>query len=97
MKSLIRIFAIMHKELLQLSRDRLTFGMIVGIPLIQLLLFGYAINTDVRNLTAAYVDEADSPLSRQFIADIGATQVVALRQRVASVGNCELLDAEAYR
>ena len=34
MKSLLRIFAIMHKELLQLSRDRLTFGMIVGIPLI---------------------------------------------------------------
>ena len=72
MKSVVRTFAIMHKELLQLSRDRLTFGMIVGIPLIQLLLFGYAINTDVRNLTAAYVDEADSHLSRQLLADIGA-------------------------
>ncbi len=96
MKSLIRIFAIMHKELLQLSRDRLTFGMIVGIPLIQLLLFGYAINTDVRNLTAAYVDEADSHLSRQLIADLGATQVVVLRQRVANVGELvQLLDAGA--
>ena len=94
MRSLIRIFAIMHKELLQLSRDRLTFGMIVGIPVIQLLLFGYAINTDVRNLPAAYVDEADSHLSRQFIADLGATQVVVLRQRVASVEELtQLLDA----
>ena len=44
--------------------------MIVGIPLGQLLMFGYAINTDVRNLSAAYVDESDTHLSREFIADI---------------------------
>ena len=60
MKSWIRIFAIMRKEFLQMGSDRLRFGMIVGIPLIQLLMFGYAINTDVRNLSAAYVDEADT-------------------------------------
>ena len=96
MKSLVRIFAIMHKELLQLSRDRLTFGMIVGIPLIQLLLFGYAINTDVRNLSAAYVDEADSHLSRQLLADMSATQVVVLRQRLASAEELtQLLDSGA--
>ena len=82
MKSLLRIFAVMRKEFLQLSRDRLTFGMIVGIPLIQLLMFGYAINTDVRNLSAAYVDEADTHLSRQFIADISATQVREYRLNV---------------
>ncbi len=94
MRSLLRVSAIMHKEFLQLSRDRLTFGMIVGIPLIQLLLFGYAINTDVRHLSAAYADEADSHLSRQFIADIGATQVVDLKQRVASAHELDaLLDA----
>jgi ABC-2 type transport system permease protein len=94
MKSLIRIFAIMKKEFLQLSRDRLTFGMIVGIPLMQLLLFGYAINTDVRNLSAAYVDEADTHLSRQFVSDIGASQVINIRQRVASVQQLrQLLDA----
>ena len=50
MKSLQRIFAIVRKEVRQLRRDRLTFGMIVGIPVIQLLMFGYAINMDVRNL-----------------------------------------------
>ena len=94
MNSLVRIFAIMHKELLQLSRDRLTFGMIVGMPLLQLLLFGYAINTDVRNLAAAYVDEADSHLSRQLLADMGATQVVDLGRRVASAPELvQLLDA----
>ena len=45
---LARIGAVMVKELRQLARDRLTFGMIVGIPLMQMLLFGYAINYDVR-------------------------------------------------
>ncbi len=94
MNSLVRIFAVMHKELRQLSRDRLTFGMIIGMPLLQLLLFGYAINTDVRNLSAAYVDEADSHLSRQLIADMGAAQVVTFGQRVASPGELvALLDA----
>jgi ABC-2 type transport system permease protein len=94
MKSLSRIFAVMRKEFLQLSRDRLTFGMIVGIPIIQLLMFGYAINTDVRNLSAAYVDEADTSLSREMVADLGASQVIILAQRVSSVQELsELLDA----
>ncbi|SMY15290.1 hypothetical protein PAQU9191_00509 [Photobacterium aquimaris] len=51
--SLLRINAIVSKELRQLSRDRIIFGMIVMIPLIQLLLFGYAINTNVRNVPTA--------------------------------------------
>ena len=91
MKSLIRIFAVMRKEFLQMSRDRLTFGMIIGIPLIQLLMFGYAINTDVRNLSAAYVDESDTHISREFIADITASQVIVMKQRVASVLELEHL------
>lgn len=96
MKSLTRIFAVMRKEFLQMSRDRLTFGMIAGIPLIQLLLFGYAINTDVRNLSAAYVDESDTHISREFIADVAASQVINMKQRVASVFELEqLLDAGA--
>ena len=74
-----------------MGRDRLSFGMIVGIPLIQLLMFGYAINTDVRNLSAAYVDEADTHISRQFIADVTASQVITMKQRVASVNELEQL------
>jgi len=93
-KSLLRIFAIMRKEFLQLSRDRLTFGMIVGIPLIQLLMFGYAINTDVRNLSAAYVDEAETHLSRQFVSELTATQVIDLQHRAASLQELNaLMDA----
>ena len=74
--SLQRIFAIIVKELRQLSRDRPTFGMIVMIPLIQLLLFGFAINTNVRNLPVAVVDQSHSELARALIADSFATRVV---------------------
>lgn len=91
MKSLLRIFAILRKEFLQLSRDRLTFGMIVGIPMIQLLMFGYAINTDVRNLSAAYVDAADTHLSRQMVADMRASQVIRIKQRLADATQLEAL------
>jgi ABC-2 type transport system permease protein len=76
MNSLSRLGAIIKKEVRQLSRDRLTFGMIFGLPIIQILLFGYAINTDVRNLSAAVADQANTSLSREFVANIGATQVV---------------------
>src|SRR5687768_5130663 len=71
-----RIFAIATKEIRQLRRDRLTFGMIVGVPLLQMLLFGYAINFDVRNLATVVQDEANSSMSREFLSQLAATQVV---------------------
>jgi ABC-2 type transport system permease protein len=77
-----RLFAIMRKEVQQLSRDRLTFGMIIGIPMLQIILFGYAINTDVRHLRAAVADAAQTQLSRQLIADVQASQVVDVLRRV---------------
>jgi ABC-2 type transport system permease protein len=82
MKSLSRLNAIIKKEVLQLSRDRLTFGMVFGLPIMQILLFGYAINTDVRNLKTAVADQANTHLSRQFVADLRATQVVKIVERV---------------
>ena len=82
--SLQRIYAIIVKELRQLSRDRPTFGMIVMIPLIQLLLFGFAINTNVRNLPVALVDNSHSEIARTIIADLKATQVVQFVQSYAT-------------
>jgi ABC-2 type transport system permease protein len=69
----------MRKEFLQLKRDRLTFAMIVGVPVMQMLLFGYAINTDVRNLASAVANQSNSHLSRQFVAELEQTQVLDLR------------------
>lgn len=76
MNSLLRLFAIMQKEFRQLKRDRVSFAMIVMIPLIQLTIFGYAINTDVRHLRAAVSDESRTDLSRELIAMVAQTQVV---------------------
>ena len=89
MKSLSRLLAVMRKEVRQLRRDRLTFGMIFGIPIMQLLLFGYAINTDVRNLATAIADEANTHLSREFVARLNATQVTNVEYRVATAGELE--------
>jgi len=78
----VRLIAIMKKEMLQLRRDRLSIGMIVGIPVMQILLFGYAINMDVRNLQAAVADQAGTHLSRQFVADLNQTQVLLIQTAV---------------
>lgn len=71
-----RIRAVARKEVRQLLRDRLTFGMIVGLPLLQIVLFGYAINTDVRHLKAGVADMARTQLSRTLVAQAQASQVV---------------------
>jgi ABC-2 type transport system permease protein len=91
MKSLQRIFAIVAKELRQLSRDRLTFGMIVGIPAMQLLLFGYAINMDVRHLSAGVADLSNTAASRQVIMDMAQTQVIDINHQAADVQELESL------
>ncbi len=82
MNWLIRLFAIMKKELRQLKRDKITFAMIVGIPLGQILLFGYAINTDVRHLSSAVANQAGTHLSRQFVSELGQTQVLDIQHFV---------------
>jgi ABC-2 type transport system permease protein len=66
--SLTRWWSIVLKEFLQLRRDRVTFAMIVGIPIIQLALFGFAINTDPKHLPTAVIVHDQSEFSRSFIA-----------------------------
>ncbi|MEW2915924.1 ABC transporter permease [Ruegeria sp. ANG10] len=79
-----RIAAVLKKELLQLRRDRMTFAMVVMIPLIQLLLFGYAINTNLRHVPVALVDEARTELSRTLAQIVQATQVVTITEELAT-------------
>jgi len=74
-----RLVAIVVKELRQLRRDKLTFAMIVGIPTMQLLLFGYAINLDIRHLSAAVLDQAQTAQSREVIAQLGQSGVLDFR------------------
>lgn len=79
-----RLLAIVVKELRQLRRDRLTFAMIVGIPVMQLVLFGYAINLDVRGLEAVVVDQADTARSRELVAQLEASRVIALVRQAST-------------
>lgn len=66
--SFSRWWAIVRKEFLQLRRDRITFGMIVGVPILQLVLFGYAINSDPRHLPTAVVVGEQSEFTRSYLA-----------------------------
>src|SRR5437868_5306791 len=66
--SFSRWMGIIVKEFIQLKRDRLTFGMIIGIPVIQLVLFGYAINADPKRLPTAVLSADSSPYSRTLLS-----------------------------
>ncbi|MBN8430552.1 ABC transporter permease [Microbulbifer salipaludis] len=71
-----RLLAVLVKEFRQMRRDRMTLAMIVGIPLMQLLLFGYAINLNLRHLPAAIADQSHTSASRQQVMDMLATGVI---------------------
>ncbi|HSC58740.1 MAG TPA: ABC transporter permease [Gemmatimonadales bacterium] len=83
------VWPMLWKEFLQLRRDRLTVAMMVGLPAIQLLLFGYAIRTEVRHLPTVVLDESRTPESRALVA------------RMINTGNFDLAatvpDREAIR
>ncbi|HEX2548180.1 MAG TPA: ABC transporter permease [Gammaproteobacteria bacterium] len=61
-----RLWGIIIKEFTQMRRDRMTFAMMVGLPLLQLILFGFAINTDPKNLPTVIVSADDSVFTRNF-------------------------------
>jgi ABC-2 type transport system permease protein len=66
--TLARIRAVLVKEVIQMRRDRLTFAMIIGIPILQLVLFGYAINTDPKRLPTGMVLVDPGPVARALMA-----------------------------
>ena len=75
-----RFMAILTKEFVQMRRDRLTFAMMIGVPLMQLILFGFAINLDPKGLPAAVVSAESSVFSRSLIRAMensGYFQVIA--------------------
>ena len=69
-----RLKAVIVKEFIQMRRDRLTFAMMIGMPLIQLVLFGYAINTNPKHLPTAIISSDHSALTRTFVAALQNTE-----------------------
>ena len=70
---MIRLRALLLKEFIQMRRDRLTFGLMIGIPIFQLLMFGFAINTDVKHLPTAVFDQSHSAESRDLLESFSAS------------------------
>ena len=66
--SLSRFRAVLYKEFIQMRRDHVTFAMMIGLPIVQLMLFGFAINADPRNLPTLVEMGDDGPLTRAVIA-----------------------------
>jgi ABC-2 type transport system permease protein len=71
-----RVFAVFLKELVQMRRDRPTFAIMLMVPVMQLVLFGYAINTDPRHLPAVVELREDGPMTRAFLASLSASTYV---------------------
>jgi ABC-2 type transport system permease protein len=69
-----RLRALLVKEFIQMRRDRLTFAMMIGLPIIQLLLFGFAINTDVKHLPTIVFDQSLQQDSRDLLASLTASE-----------------------
>ncbi len=69
-----RLRALLLKEFIQMRRDRLTFAMMVGLPIIQLLLYGYAINTDVKHLTTVVFDQSLQQEGRDLLSAFTASE-----------------------
>ena len=79
-----RFVAILIKEFRQIQRDRLTFAMMVGVPILQLILFGFAINTDPKHLPLAVVQGDQSEFSRSLIAGLENSAYFRVTRRPAS-------------
>jgi ABC-2 type transport system permease protein len=89
--SLQRWLGIIVKEFIQLRRDRLTFGMIIGIPVLQLILFGYAINADPKRLPTAVLSADSSMYSRTLVSALQTSGYFRIERQAADERELERL------
>jgi ABC-2 type transport system permease protein len=89
-----RWLGIMNKEFIQLRRDRLTFGMIIGIPILQLILFGFAINSDPKQLPTAVLDADHSVFSRTVVRGLRNSGYFRIDHEIATAAEGEALLAD---
>ena len=89
--SMSRMLAVFIKEFQQMMRDRLTFAMAVGVPIIQLVLFGYAINTDPKGLPTVVVSMDAGPMSRGVLAAMQNTGYYRIDHVLASEKEAEAM------
>src|SRR5688572_21609661 len=93
MFTLHRFMAVLLKEFVQMRRDRLTFAMMVGVPVMQLVLFGFAINMDPKGLPAAVVSAESSVFSRTLVRALENTGYYRVVATPATLAEAERLIA----
>ncbi|MGH6761812.1 MAG: ABC transporter permease [Phyllobacterium sp.] len=91
--SFTRLAALLTKEFIQMRRDRITFAMMLGVPLMQLVLFGYAINNDPKSLPAALVSVGQDQYSRAMVAALETTGYYRFNHLVTTAEEAEALIA----
>ena len=91
--SLRRLRALLSKEIIQMRRDRVTFAMMLGVPLMQLSLFGYAINNDPKHLPAALVAPTQDRFTRAMVSALELTGYYNFTHPFASAAEAEGLIA----
>lgn len=84
-----RWLGIMVKEFIQLRRDRLTFAMIIGIPVVQVLLFGFAINADPKDLPTAVLSQDNSVYARTLVAAMQTSRYFHIQSQVNTEAELE--------
>jgi ABC-2 type transport system permease protein len=89
--SLTRLMALLAKELIQMRRDRITFGMMLGVPLMQLVLFGFAINNDPKQLPAALVTTSQDHFTRAIVSALEITGYYRFEHVTDSAAEAEAL------
>jgi ABC-2 type transport system permease protein len=94
LSSISRLLAIANKELIQMRRDRMTFAMMLGVPMMQLMLFGYAINTDPKLMPTAVVTEEQSPVVRTILQGLQNSGYYHLTHHLADHGQADALLAQ---
>ncbi|WP_274423765.1 ABC transporter permease [Chelativorans sp. YIM 93263] len=87
----VRLRALLTKEFIQMRRDRITFGMMLGVPLMQLVLFGYAINSDPKELPAALVATSQDRYTRAMVSALEMTDYYRFNHVVGSAAEAEAL------
>ncbi len=92
--NLSRFFAIVQKEFIQMRRDRVTFAMMIGIPMIQLVLFGFAINSNPKHLPTAVFAADNSPFSRTIIWGLRNSSYFDITHEAKSAAEIQTLLAE---
>jgi ABC-2 type transport system permease protein len=86
---LLRLWAIAHKEFIHIWRDPRSLGMAIAIPMMQLLLFGYALTLDVDKVPLVIWDQSKSPVSREFISQFQGSRYFSLKESALHYGEVE--------